>query len=722
MDSSEFKKEIVPKIELNQGTNPDVDRFFIFDPYVDLWLKGVGAYYLTFIFLFHILFDRILNRFNFISEERLELIIYLILVISSLYLPLLFGQIIDLFTSIVSKIIKNWQSKKSETKLGFFLAWMSSLALNGLAIKKITAEGSYGIYLKPRLLKELFEKAILSSDLIVLLILAAIILTLFLSLVLWYDNNQVIKKFLNERNILLIVLILIALFSWKLVYDNSNLYHLNVFLFPLVSVINHSPSVPLVSDGFLTIYGGYFLWMQIPLKILGSGLLPVQTILCFLVLLQILMYFLICRYLIDNHLIRILVFITSTFWSYLFFRMERNDIYFQYFPLRLLFPSIFILCAYAFQSNTILNKAVLSVNYFSIKIYDILLIVIVSLALLNNLDSGLSTLGMYIALYGWEFLKSKRIKLNHFIVWTVINLALIVALSLIIFKLISGNYPNLSLYIFSVTKFGAGFFGLRFPNNLWMLFVIFYTLTLIQYSRSSVKGLNYKFNFSIAVWGLIGMLYFVNRSHPYNLLHISFPFFLCCGLFLEQSLNSLLVPKQILTKTENNFKVIQLVQVLLPGRYHLLKVAFSGILLLPFLTALIIACIQFIPAISVSLVSLDSNNYTDINRIKELSEKVYLLEKELNRPSILIGDPSESYYYLLEKRKILFYPEVNSIFDDKSFEKRFTHILDIANPIVTLCPFNRMTMVKMEEFTKLLAAKNFKFLQEFNNCKIYLKD
>ncbi len=84
-----------------------------------------------------------------------------------------------------------------------------------------------------------------------------------------------------------------------------------------------------------------------------------------------------------------------------------------------------------------------------------------------------------------------------------------------------------------------------------------------------------------------------------------------------------------------------------------------------------------------------------MSALASLSERVDTLEKQLNRPSILLSGLFESYYYLHKNRKVLFYPEIASIFPgDNSFQPRFLDTLNKFNPIVTLCPMRHPGLIK----------------------------
>jgi hypothetical protein len=122
-----------------------------------------------------------------------------------------------------------------------------------------------------------------------------------------------------------------------------------------------------------------------------------------------------------------------------------------------------------------------------------------------------------------------------------------------------------------------------------------------------------------------------------------------------------------------------------------------------------------------------------MSALASLSERVDTLEKQLNRPSILLSGLFESYYYLHKNRKVLFYPEIASIFPgDNSFQSRFIDALKKFNPIVTLCPIN-VPFIKENlygTFLQLLYENNYQLVESekniddpiLRNCNIYIKD
>jgi hypothetical protein len=183
---------------------------------------------------------------------------------------------------------------------------------------------------------------------------------------------------------------------------------------------------------------------------------------------------------------------------------------------------------------------------------------------------------------------------------------------------------------------------------------------------------------------------------------------------------------------QNKMAFREFLPTLLPDSFDLLRLSLIGVLIMPFIIMSLIACVKFIPLTISNFTSPKS--YSQMSALASLSERVATLEKQLNRPSILISDWVESYYYLDKNRKVLFYPEITSILSgDNSFQPRFIDALNKFNPIVTVCPI-KMSYYRQDirsTFLELLDQNNYKLLESAvnittsqykGNCDIYIKD
>ncbi|MFN9674217.1 MAG: hypothetical protein ACK552_17265, partial [Microcystis sp.] len=108
---------------------------------IDQWLKGVGAFLLIFIYVNYLL----TTRFESLKgNERYEAMWYLFILISIIVLPIFLGKVLNYLSSILSKIINNWQVTNQSRNLEFLISWGLGLVFNTIAIQKLFIEGTGG--------------------------------------------------------------------------------------------------------------------------------------------------------------------------------------------------------------------------------------------------------------------------------------------------------------------------------------------------------------------------------------------------------------------------------------------------------------------------------------------------------------------------------------------------------------------------------------------------
>jgi hypothetical protein len=661
---------------------------------------------------------------------------YLFVLISIIVLPTIFGKVLNYFSSILSKIINNWQVTSQSLNLEFLISWGLGLVFNTIAIQRLFTQGTGGslrLYMKPEMSYNWRElTTYLSSLNFLVLIPVALILTVILFFLLHlFSLRKFLRTLLIENIVFIGVLLTVTSVAWSLVYTDRSNFHFNVVLFPLAAINSDSPFIPLVDDGFKSLYGGYYLWLGLLSRLMGNNLLSIKIVVCSLIALQIILYYLINKAIYKNPLLRILVFISCLFWSYLYGRVEFRDLYFQYFPLRTLFPCLLLVTLLYISERKAFDKAIFSLNFLTISVRDFLLDFIVAMALLSNFDSGIVVLIMYFFIYIWNEFKVDGFSAKNMIKKLTgfsINLIIIIFIIIFGFRILSGEFMNFYNYIGFTLKFGSGFLGLPFPDNMWMMFMVVYGFNIIQSFQSPIEDKNAKYPFVIAIWGIVSLFYFVNRSHPGNLLAVSLPFFLSYGCLIDYAFSSCR-EKMFESEPElmqNKMAFRKFLPILLPNSFDLLRLSLVSVLLMPFIIMSLIACVKFIPLTIANFQS--PNSYSQMSALASLSERVATLEKQLNRPSIIIDDWLDSQYYLHKNRKVLFYPEITSIIDD-SFQSRFTYALKTFNPIVTVCPLKLMKSLH-SDFVQLLYENNYKLVESekniddpiLKNCKIYVKD
>jgi hypothetical protein len=510
---------------------------------INQWLKGVGIFLLIFIDVNYLL-TTIFGRLK--GNERYEAMWYLFILISIIVLPIFLGKVLNYFSSILSKIINNWQVTNQSRNLEFLFSWGLGLVFNTIAIQRLFTQGtaeSLSFYMRPEMSSDSDKLTTYLSSLnfLVLIPVALILTVIFFFLLHLFSIRKFLRTLLIENIAFIGVLVTVTSVAWSLVYNNSSNYHLNAVLFPLAATNSNSPFIPLVSDGFSTWYGGYYLWLGLLSRLMGNSLLSIKIVLCSLVALQIILYYLITKAIYRNPLIRILVFISCIFWSYFYGKVIGQDLYFQYFPLRTLFPSILIVFCFYTSRIDFFDKVVFTIRFVTITWRDILLDCLIALAILTNLDSGLSVLTMYFFLYNWNYLMLKTFRIKHLIkqlIQFVTNFIFIILILIFSFRILAGNFIDFALLTAVTKAASSGFLGLPFPDNIWMIFMVVYGFNIIQSFQSPIEDKNAKYRFVIAIWGIVSLFYFVNRSHPWNLINVSLPFFLSYGCLIDYAFSS----------------------------------------------------------------------------------------------------------------------------------------------------------------------------------------
>lgn len=452
---------------------------------IDQWLKGLGAFLLIFIDVNYLL----TTRFGSLKgNEKYEAVWYLFILISIIFLPTILGKVLNYLSSILSKIINNWQVTNQSRNLEFLLSWGLGLVFNTIAIQKLfgqeTAE-SLRFYMEPEMSYNWREITTYLSSLnfLVLIPVALILTVIFFFLLHSFSLRKFLRTLLIENIVFIGVLVTVTSVAWSLVYTDPSNYHFNVVLFPLAAINGDSPFIPLVDDGFKSLYGGYYLWLGLLSRLMGNSLLSIKIVVCSLIALQIILYYLIVKAIYKNPLIRILVFISCLFWSYFYGKVVSQDLYFQYFPLRTLFPCLLLVTLLYISEKKFFDKVTFSMGFLIINLRDLLLDFLVAMALLSNFDSGVVVLIMYFFIYIWN-----EFKVDGFSAKTMIkkltgfsiNFVIIILVIIFGFRIIAGEFINFYNYTSSTLKFGSGFLGLPFPDNIWMIFMVVYGFNIIQ--------------------------------------------------------------------------------------------------------------------------------------------------------------------------------------------------------------------------------------------------
>jgi drug/metabolite transporter (DMT)-like permease len=298
------------------------------------------------------------------------------------------------------------------------------------------------------------------------------------------------------------------------VFHSVSMTYLNKF--PLVSYVNQ--------------YGLYPQFLEPLFKIIGLTILNFTLVMAGLLIGSLFLIFLSLKKVLNRYF-AFFGFITFLYNGYVFIKTVSSDPYYQYYPIRSLFPSIIIF----FTVIYFLNKSKFK-YYFSF--------VLISIAVLWNLDTGaIVFITWLVTLIYSETLEQKPFKkivtssIKHILV-SLLSLILVVILYSFYIYFRVGVMPDFLLF-FEYQKyfFGYGFFML--PMSLfhpWNMIILVYVVGLIisLYSMlNKKKSIKIIMIFMLSILGLGLFSYYQGRSHDFVLPYAWYPAFLLIPIYTE---------------------------------------------------------------------------------------------------------------------------------------------------------------------------------------------
>jgi hypothetical protein len=160
------------------------------------------------------------------GNESYEAMWYLLVLTSIVVLPIFLGKVLNYSSSILSKIINNWQVTNQSRNLEFLFSWGLGLVFNTIAIQRIFTQGSgqsLGLYIRPEMSSNSDKlTTYLSSLNFSLLIPVALILTvIFFFLLHLFSLRKFVRTLLIENIVFIGVLVTVTSVAWSLVSDRG---------------------------------------------------------------------------------------------------------------------------------------------------------------------------------------------------------------------------------------------------------------------------------------------------------------------------------------------------------------------------------------------------------------------------------------------------------------------------------------------------------------------
>jgi len=365
-----------------------------------------------------------------------------------------------------------------------------------------------------------------------------LITLIFFPIIAYYIFNGIPKKqerWINWILYLFIVMLLLSAFLLSLSNRDNYLghpVHLSSILYPISQV---QQGKVLLVDFYSSQYGLYSHFLYPFFKLINVNVISFSLTMSALTTISYSLIFFGLRKIISNTLIVFLSFVAIIYFSLFHgFLTDNFDIYYQYRPLRILFPALILFSVFTY----IINPS---------KFKYLLIIFISSLAMLWNFDSGIICfLSFYIyILYERLMSNNLRIYALEFLKHTLTSVSILIltfSLYSIIIYFQSNNFPDWNSYLITPQIFGlTGFFSLPMPIfNAWnfiflvYLYGIYIGINSILFNK--IDSLD-KVAFFVSIFGFGISSYYLNRSADSNLLQVLYPTFILLAIFLSKALD-----------------------------------------------------------------------------------------------------------------------------------------------------------------------------------------
>ncbi len=293
---------------------------------------------------------------------------------------------------------------------------------------------------------------------------------------------------------------------------------------------------------------GLYAWFLTPLfRLTGLSIYSFSWVMGILNALSFLCIFLGVKKIIRQDVLALVTFLAVIFWQYWQSRLPiaaTPRLYYQYWPLRILFPSVaFCLIVSYFTAGEIARKRLLPV-----------LALVAGFSVLWNFDSGLvvfvavSISLLFSAFYSCGFKESLKSGIVY-VAWMSAALFAAVALFSVTTKMKSGMWPDFRhLLDFQTYFYVSGYFMLPMPAlHLWNVPIVVYVIVCIYCVFKLRK--TYQAHVPVAAFlfilGLGIFAYFQGRSYDTNLPVVIYPAIILMGIFCDQLLSEVIIRRSV---------------------------------------------------------------------------------------------------------------------------------------------------------------------------------
>jgi len=344
------------------------------------------------------------------------------------------------------------------------------------------------------------------------------------------ENKSSINKMFFLIFATLTVILTISMFFMTIFNKDwyyGQLAHFDAAFYPVSQVVGGKT---LLVD-FNNQYGLYPHFLEPIFHIIDLTVLNYSIIMSLLTAISFILIFFFLIKTVSNNVISLLGFTSITFISVLMMRLTAFDVYFQYWPIRVIFPAIFLVLTAIYIENE--DRGL----YYCISVLS-------SLAILWNLETGIIVIISWGLLLGYcEVLKQNSQDIVSAIIkgcyhiLTIFLIFCVVVICYVLYILVrSGHVPNFVDFIqYQQFFYISGFYMLPMSFfHPWNIIWIIYMCGLLYAIKSLVRKedtSHSKIIFLLTVFGLGLFSYYQGRSHDVVLLLVAYPAILLTTIF-----------------------------------------------------------------------------------------------------------------------------------------------------------------------------------------------
>jgi len=347
-----------------------------------------------------------------------------------------------------------------------------------------------------------------------------------------------LKKIIRYTLVLSAIIAMIAAFGYGLFSEytvNESAPEAGIYNYHFNAVFHAVVQVYLGKELLVDLshmYGLYPHFIEPIFRITGLSVFRFTFLMGLLLALSFNFIFLVLTGITRSRVIGLLGFIAVVYYSYFFGRILSHDPYFQFHPIRLLFPTLQIYLTYRY----FLDKN--GKSYYLAWLAS-------SISVLWNFDTGVAVLGAWLLVLCYDELCKLNFKAPalHMIKGLTVFLS-VLFLFTVYLSLRYGHIPDYARFlVFQRTYYAYGLCMLPMPLvHAWNLVLLIYAVGILYAIVPMVENetsLKTTMVFFLSILGTGMFVYYQGRSADSNLATICFPAIMIITIFADHLLSSL---------------------------------------------------------------------------------------------------------------------------------------------------------------------------------------